>query len=211
MYVLSVEKKKCVRNILSTSLKFPIPPLSLKVMPGRWSFVALVPAPPPPPRKKRQAPEMWAQACAYIFRLLFKLKYGMSGWFVWYSGLHDASFVSIHEILEQSMASSLSWMAVCLLLCFDIKLLITFHRIMILNSGLSISSVRRPGLGNLALGPASRALNKSSGLVCPYLSNQWSESKVWPINSHLRFMGSSFLRSPNTSKKASMEKFKNEF
>ncbi len=46
------------------------------------------------------------------------------------------------------------------------------------NSGLSISHVRRPGLRNLALGLANGVLNKSSGLVCPYLSNQWSESKV---------------------------------
>ncbi len=41
-----------------------------------------------------------------------------------------------------------------------------------------ISHVRRPGLNNLALGLASNALNKSSGLVYPYLSNQWSQSKV---------------------------------
>ena len=78
-------------------------------------------------------------------------------------------------------------------------------------SGLSISHVRRPGLSNLALGLASKALNKSAGLVYPYLSNQWSQSKVWPINSHLHFMGSSFLRSSNTSKKASLKKIKEEF
>ena len=45
-------------------------------------------------------------------------------------------------------------------------------------TGLSISHVRRPGLSSLALGLASKALNKSSGLVYPYLSNQWSQSKV---------------------------------
>ncbi len=73
-------------------------------------------------------------------------------------------------------------------------------------SGLSISPVRRPGLSNLALGLASKALNKSSGIVYPYLSNQWYQSKVWPINSHLHFMRSSFLRSSNTAKKASLKK-----
>ncbi len=38
-------------------------------------------------------------------------------------------------------------------------------------SGLSISSVRRPGLSKLAPGLAKSALNKSSGLARPYLSN----------------------------------------
>ena len=61
--------------------------------------------------------------------------------------------------------------------------------------GLSISHVRRPGLSNLAPGLASSALNKPSGLVCPYLCNQWSQKKVWPINSHLHSTRSSFLRS----------------
>ncbi len=41
-------------------------------------------------------------------------------------------------------------------------------------AGLSISHVRRPGLSNLALGLARKALKKSPGLVYPYLSNQWS-------------------------------------
>ena len=69
-------------------------------------------------------------------------------------------------------------------------------------AGLSISHVRRPGLSTLSPGLASNALNKSCGLVCPYLSNQWFQNKVWPINSHLHFTRSSFLRLPYTLKKS---------
>ncbi len=56
----------------------------------------------------------------------------------------------------------------------DINTLTLLHRPL---TGLSIPHVRRPGLSNLAPGLASSVLNKS-GLVCPYLTNQWSQNKV---------------------------------
>ncbi len=53
-------------------------------------------------------------------------------------------------------------------------------------SGLSKSHIHRPGLSNLTPGPACFPLNKSCRLAWSYLSNQWSQNKVWPINGAAR-------------------------